>query len=283
MRSREGPGRLLPWAGRITGGILGLPAGPAGVGFGLLAGWLVDQYRARLCGEERFERFLRRPEGERSRRIAEYYTLLALLGAVLSRGDLPDQEALEKLLGISWPLEGKIPSPPGEESRQALLERSLLRCGGRDTVLLCRWARKRELWITSVEGAPGLVRFLCAAARSTSPGGAGGERRILLRQIARELPDPAREELEQELLELDAASCRLLGVSSRAEWAEIRSAYRSLAAQLHPDGAGCLDPARQEALQEAFVRIRGAYEILREQVRSRESRDSRETRDSQSS
>jgi hypothetical protein len=66
---------------------------------------------------------------------------------------------------------------------------------------------------------------------------------------------------------LDPESCRILGVEQSATWSEVRSSYRLLAAQFHPDTMTELSPARRKQAEEAFVRIQSAYDALAAQLR----------------
>ena len=62
----------------------------------------------------------------------------------------------------------------------------------------------------------------------------------------------------------DDEAFRILGVAVDAGWEEIRSAYRTLASQFHPDTAGPLSEDQRRVTEAAFVRIQTAYERLRD-------------------
>jgi DnaJ-domain-containing protein 1 len=68
----------------------------------------------------------------------------------------------------------------------------------------------------------------------------------------------------------DIESYRVLGVDPEAPIQEIKRVYRSLAVQFHPDGLSALEPEQQKTAEEAFLKIRNAYEsIMRERQESR--------------
>lgn len=73
----------------------------------------------------------------------------------------------------------------------------------------------------------------------------------------------------------DAEACAVLGVARDASRDEVRTAYRRLAAQFHPDTAVSLTERQREATEQAFKRIQLAYETLRaedeEEVEGRRS------------
>ncbi len=54
----------------------------------------------------------------------------------------------------------------------------------------------------------------------------------------------------------------LLGVPQNADRAQVRRAYRRLAAEFHPDGTAVLEAHQRRQAEEAFIRIREAYEQL---------------------
>lgn len=65
---------------------------------------------------------------------------------------------------------------------------------------------------------------------------------------------------------LDAESCAVLGISRDASVAEARAAYRSLAAQFHPDTAHALSESQRVASEAAFKRIQAAWETVRSEL-----------------
>ncbi len=62
---------------------------------------------------------------------------------------------------------------------------------------------------------------------------------------------------------LDPQACRVLGVPRDAGPELVKSAYRRLAAQFHPDTAGSLSDDQREATEEAFKQVQAAYEKIR--------------------
>ena len=65
---------------------------------------------------------------------------------------------------------------------------------------------------------------------------------------------------------IDTETCAILGVEPDADLAEVKQAYRKLAAQFHPDTATGLSAEQQEASSAAFVRIRSAYDRVVSQL-----------------
>lgn len=63
---------------------------------------------------------------------------------------------------------------------------------------------------------------------------------------------------------LDPQACRVLGVPRDASPDLVRSAYRRLAAQFHPDTAGSLSDDQREATEQAFKQVQAAYEKVRD-------------------
>lgn len=55
---------------------------------------------------------------------------------------------------------------------------------------------------------------------------------------------------------------RVLGVDPESSTAEIRRVYRSLAASFHPDGMASLTEEQRREAEQAFVRVRGAWETV---------------------
>lgn len=80
------------------------------------------------------------------------------------------------------------------------------------------------------------------------------------------LPAPAGSSGSAESSRVDAEAYEILGVKSDAGLAEVKLAYRRLAAQFHPDTATALSAEQQEASSAAFVRIRSAYDRVVSQL-----------------
>jgi preprotein translocase subunit Sec63 len=54
----------------------------------------------------------------------------------------------------------------------------------------------------------------------------------------------------------------LLGLNPDAGDGEVRQAFRALASHFHPDTAAALTPTQQQEAEEAFMRIRNAFERI---------------------
>jgi DnaJ-domain-containing protein 1 len=65
---------------------------------------------------------------------------------------------------------------------------------------------------------------------------------------------------------LDPVACKVLGVPRDARLSEVRAAYRTLAAQFHPDATRELHDDERARSAEAFLKIQNAYEKLRTQL-----------------
>ncbi len=234
--------------GKVIGGLIGLPAGVFGVGFGVLVGALVDQAVLQLRERRSLTRRLEQPLAESEQHIPTDAAILVL--AFVIAGDLP-RRALDPLLaridelcGPSAARMRRLVRLAGEGSTLALhansselaeLLRKRLPMEQRETVV--------DL-LLSVAGEPARVRRIA-------------ERMEVGRQRYLELRAPYRS--------LDPHACRILGVSPNCALDDVKRAYRALAAQFHPDAGAGLDPAQRQQAEQAYLTIQAAYQgLLRE-------------------
>lgn len=255
------------YLGRVTGAILGSLAGVPGLLFGVLAGWLVDQYVAAAPGDARLDRFLKRPDLERGSVRTRLFSMASLAAAVLGADGPPLPERVEMAIAAEWP--GGDTVTRGAAVRRRVLERALGSLEQIDAVLIAEHANG---WFGPRQ--EDVDRFLLALTDAAlppdyaaTPGLCREMRRI---GTALKASPAARERVEDRLRKLDAYNCRVLGVDRNADRDEVRRAYRRLAVDLHPDTAGNLDQRQQGELREAFVRVHSAYDALTAQLDARE-------------
>ncbi|TVR71788.1 MAG: hypothetical protein EA427_04045 [Spirochaetaceae bacterium] len=265
---------MRAYAGRIAGAALGSMAGVPGAVFGLLAGCLVDQYRLDGAAGYRLERFIRRPDLERKRPVAQLLTVVTLAAFLSTEGSSPFPH-------VPWE---KLPKIPGDRRhREAALKRALEYRERIDPARIAGEAQRNfpdseggvdRLLDVLVEAVAGDMMAGSTMAGDTMAGArVDAETAARLRLIGMLLPasPSARSRLERSLGGLDPLSCRVLDVAGSAGREEVRRAYRRLAASLHPDTAGDLDPTQQQELREAFVRVRAAHDTLLVQLDCREA------------
>lgn len=258
------------YVGRVAGTVVGLLAGPPGALLGLLSGWLVDQYLETVPAGHRFDRFLRKPESERHRPTARLYTIATLLAAVLEAGETPfDRIDLERVAALRW-FGGKRETKYPVKALRPALERALLYSDRIDPERIAGYAA--QLFREDTEAREALLSVLVDAG---APEGyaIGPLRAFRLRTIGYVLdPGPdALSALDDRLNALDPHSCRVLGVHPHSGREEVRRAYRRLATDLHPDTATVLDTTQQGEIQEAFLRVREAYDALTVQLDYRDA------------
>ena len=260
---------MTRYLGRVVGVVVGAPAGIVGVGFGFLVGLLVDQFRSASLRTWRLERFLRTPTRERSRDVASAYAVAAAAAAVLTADGPARTVQVDRALAQPWPRaprrrrgRGVVPVP------RTLLDRCLVY---RDRIVparvgafCARWPEEDRLSLVDL-----LVAVACADRRGMSPA-----ERDVIREIvdAASVDDAVVADAEHSYGGLDGEACTLLGVTRHAEESDVRRAFRTMAAHLHPDTASALDQEQRRTMEEAFVRVRDAHDHLLAQLRARTGR-----------
>lgn len=265
---------IRAFSGRIIGLAIGFLAGPAGALFGLLVGWMVDQYRSSGVSVLRIRRFLADPRRERAVARRVTYGIAAIAAELLAAGSWPGEETVEYLLDQRW--------PRGRTTRRT--ERAFVRradrAAQRRAFELCLIERHHiDLSRTLPPVAESLPdgegrRLLDLLVRTLSVRGVGittEERRILF-EVAQTfgvaLPELAR--MEEIHGSLSSRECEILGVGRDADRAAIKHSYRALVAQIHPDTGSGLDGDQREMMEGAFLRIHEAYEALLRQLDERD-------------
>ena len=257
------------YLGRIVGLAIGALGGPVGAVFGVLTGWLVDQFRASAGTTWRFDRFLARPEAERNGQFLSLYVTASVLSRVLLVDGPPRRVQVERALAIDWPefRQDRRRRAMGSDlpQRKALIDRCLTSATPVDVTRVIAPVRAGSL-----EARQALLDLVVAVA-CADPRGMSDEERGLTVSIAQALDLKFSQVRDGEARwgGLNREACRILGVPDTADAEEVRRTFRHLAAQMHPDTGGVLDETQQQSMRDAFVRIRDAHDHLIEQLRGR--------------
>lgn len=241
---------MRPW-GRIVGAALGIPAGIPGIAFGFLVGFLIDKAFENRGRSLRFERFLSHPEDtDVDKRTGVLYLAIGLLSEV--PGSRGWSEAHQALLAEAG---GRS---VGESQREELFATAAARPG-----FPIRGALAWGLRNMSTPEALALTALVLL------PPGSGDGATVKQVEAARRvadafgLSDENRREVWGRTRPLPRDAAALLGVGEAADARELQGAYRLLASQFHPDSLAVLEEPQRREATEAFVRIRGAYDLLR--------------------
>ncbi|MFW5694051.1 MAG: DnaJ domain-containing protein [Alkalispirochaeta sp.] len=240
--------------GRVIGLSIGALAGPVGAVFGFLAGWLVDQFRHALGPWWRVQRFLAYPYQERRWEYVEEWGTAAILIDVLRADGPPRVVQVERALREPWPR--MVPS----RGRRGIPRRSLIDLCLRELPRINQTAILEVLRSWDDVHQSQLLHVLVAVACADSHGMSSAELTVI-RTVAQAFSRPI-----PPWHGLDRHACTLLGVSPDADEATVRRAFRTLAAELHPDTGGDLDPEQRQTMGDAFVRIRQAHDRLIAQI-----------------
>lgn len=269
---------LYRFLGRIVGLAVGALAGPAGALFGLLVGWMVDQYRSSGVSALRVERFLADPAAESNLDRRVVYATAAIAVELLTADSWPGQETISFLFSERWP-RGRT-----RRIRPAVIRR--IRPAGEDPVFrrrtfdMCLLERHRLDIPRILSALPDalaqgegpyladlLIRMLAVRGR-----GIGPAERAIIASLAEALHIERSEIARYEAVHgtLSRRECDILGVEPTADRTTIKRSYRRLVAQLHPDTGSQLDGEQREIMEGAFLRIHEAYETLLRQLDERD-------------
>lgn len=261
------PWRDFPW-GKIVGGGLGLTAGLFGMVFGIIVGHLVDEVLWTHLMRRLIRRFIR--TGAVAVELDEVAPAVSIMVLLIDAARCGQASRAKAVISV---LRSYLYDRYATSTRQ----RRLLDIAGEEVLARTESDRASEAADAgkSVAHADPFLKLLGGrlaqneraevawlagrVARDVGP----CARRIaddIARRLGADLrlvADAARHEGE-----LDERACMLLGVPQNADRAQVRRAYRRLAAEFHPDGTAVLEAHQRRQAEEAFIRIREAYEQL---------------------
>lgn len=278
------PGKF-PWKGKLTGGLFGILAGPFGIFLGFLVGHLIDLIVESSTIRRAVAAFLADPGDSALSRwengMYSYFTLGA--AAFTANGGVTrrSRESLFRILGDIYPIRDGdykylqeileyIESPEGEIllPAHAMLVGEAAGENGKEELFrgLIAFAAASE---PPTGAPPGARSPGTEDSRKRGEAGAGTKG-------TEDLRNPALEFLRgiAWLWELDAdvlaefrrkpssgeSAWEILGLKPGAPVEEVKRVFRILAAQFHPDGASALSDIQKKETEEAFRRIRLAYD-----------------------
>ena len=240
--------RRVP-VGTLVGGLVGLPAGVFGVGFGLLVGTLVDQALLRARERGSITRLVENPLQDTAQQSLQPEAAVLVLAFVVG-GSLSNDTRARVL---QWLIERY------STSRRRIGELERIAQDGPELALQAASADlaeflRRRLPPAELEAVIELLLSIgCPALRVRRL----AERWQIPAERYRTLRDPYRV--------LDSQACAVLGVSPAAGPEEVKRVYRALAVQFHPDAAAGLDESQRRQAEQAYLKIQAAYQtIMRE-------------------
>ncbi len=267
-------------AGRVAGSVAGLLAGPFGVAFGFLSGLLVD----RAVDQVRFRR-----------RVTELLSgtgddpghgdpggggraLWGPLRRLWERSTSPSEDDLIRLVGLGVGVavqDGLVSDADSGAIAAFLRERYLLKAaeavrirqaldeavsvGSRVSLSAVASALSLERLGLSEEE---ILEYLMLVGYARN-GSVGDRRREAILEICEALGISS---LAPQRQGLDPHACAVLGIRGDEDLVELRTVYRTLVQQFHPDSAGPLSDHQRRQSNEALVRINQAYETVRAQL-----------------
>jgi hypothetical protein len=256
------------WAGPAAGGLIGMVAGIPGVFFGLLLGYLVQELFGQFRSDRAVAAYFENPgrpgfyEGEPG--LAAWCALAVI---ILSESIPPEDRDLGSGGSIGEEVRrGAAAAFPGAGIYGPLIES------------FCRLAESRREMLN-----PDLLAESLAARRfsrgdlpalgKTLHALASGDRALQTAADIRGILDPGYRAFEEGVHHAaerifapapEASPWEILGIKPGASPEEVKSGFRRLAIQFHPDSLPFLDEGRREAAAKAFMRIEGAYrEIMK--------------------
>ena len=249
----------MAFKGKLIGALLGSLAGPMGTILGGLVGHLYDR-----ATEERDARIGQRAGGGADSISAaqlDFLTSLIGLSIDVANADryvrVTQVEALKAFFRQNFPY-----SQEDHRVIQAVIDETYVNRDRLDVYALASYYRLSS----SAAGRFLLLRLLFKIAEADEQGISEAEEQ-LIRRIAANLRIDAASyrsvaaEFEQE----DNRAYRILGVTPEASNDQIRSAYRKLAAQHHPDTVANLGEEFTKVAEEKFKLINEAYGEIRTQ------------------
>ena len=245
--------------GKLIGALIGSIAGPFGTLFGGLIGHLFDR-----ASEER--RFLgaasrsRIPHGDPVS-SAQVNFLTCLIGLSISVADADGNVRASHIDAMREFFRRNFSFPAVDQDViQRLIDEMYRNRTRIDIQGLCAYYAA----VSTFEGRVLLLRLLFQIARADARGISGTEE-VLIRRITAllGLGEQIYHQVRAEFLQEAGRAWKILGLSPEADVEKIKSTYRRLSLQNHPDKVANLGPEFVRVAEEKFKAIQEAYEEIR--------------------
>ncbi len=253
---------MIIW-GRLIGALIGIPAGVFGIILGYLVGWLIDQTIKVSRQNASLQAFFtgRGPIRGAKNQAKLFVAAVAVMMRVASANGSATIRQVEMMR--EWLTNRFRVSEQGSFGLSRVVDeayrlRDEIDISGACSVLSEHFGEDEfaELVVFLTDLAEADAAGLTPAGRSQVRriGGClgidGGAIDLVLRRTPK----------------LDEDACAILGLPTDATAEEVRRVFRTLAAQFHPDSAAGLTDDQVRISQEAFVRVKAAYDQLMSQL-----------------
>ncbi|MBN2553124.1 MAG: DnaJ domain-containing protein [Spirochaetales bacterium] len=251
----------MAFKGKLIGALLGSLAGPMGTILGGLIGHLYDRATEERDSMGRIGGRSRTAADSISAAQLDFLTSLIGLSIAVANADrhvrVSQVDALKAFFRQSFPY-----SQEDQRVIQAVIDETFLNRDRLDVDALASYYHLSS----SPAGRLLLLRLLFKIADADRRGISEAEQRLILRIAERLRIDAASyQSVAAEFKGEDDRAYKILGVSPEASNDQIRSVYRKLAAQYHPDKVANLGREFVEVAEEKFKLINEAYGEIRSQ------------------
>jgi DnaJ like chaperone protein len=251
----------MAFKGKLIGALLGSLAGPMGTILGGLVGHLYDRATEERDAAGRIGQRSRGIEDSISAAQLDFLTSLIGLSIAVANADrhvrVSQIDALKAFFRQNFPY-----SREDHRVIQAVIDETFVNRDRLDVDALASYYRISS----SPAGRLLLLRLLFKIAEADKRGISEAEEQLIRRIAAALRIDAASfRSIAAEFKQEDNRAYGILGVTPDASNEQIRSAYRRLAAQYHPDTVANLGEEFTEVAEEKFKLINEAYGEIRAQ------------------
>ena len=256
--------------GKTTGAVIGILSGLGffGVALGILVGLLIDELiHDRTILKQGELSFAAPGDNTLDAKWACIVATIGLAGTILSENDSGDEyeiNTIEKRF-----LKERIVDYFGLSGRDSHITQALV-----DRFFLSRIVNVQglaELYSQSsgTSEPDTLIQILFNTAQEE-----GGHIRTsqsdMIKQISifMGIPTDHFNQIREDVIQVDEEAYKILGVSRQTPTSEVKKIYRQLAGQFHPDHGAEFDENQKKQTQEAFLRIKNAYQKILEERKS---------------
>jgi DnaJ like chaperone protein len=246
-------------AGKLIGALIGSIAGPLGTLFGGFIGHLFDRAVEERRAAGSFLPGMEAAADPVSQ--AQVNFLTCLIGLSIAVANTEGRVRQSQIEAMKVFFRDHLPyGQADQELIQRLIDGMYLERDRIDVEALCAYFRGT----TSPEGRFLLLRLLLQIAQADREGVSRAEEEMIRRiTVLLGIPDPFYRQARAETGRGAGRAYEILGVSPDASAEEIKTSYRKLAMENHPDRVASLGPELVKVAEEKFKAIQEAYDQVR--------------------